>query len=111
MAHLLPIPTTFTSVVASREFTIVSNGAYSTVAFEIGLPIQDVETVAGMDWRCPLRIKNGTSINQRNACGVDSLQAIANALRIMRYEIEKIGQDCTITLFDAPYTPEEYDIF
>lgn len=111
MAELPPIPTTFTSVVASREFIVVRNGISSTILFEIGSPIQDVETVTGKDWRCPVRISDGKTVDLRNVCGVDSYQAMFNALHIVKFEIAEIGKSCTVRLFDAIYNADDYDQF
>lgn len=111
MADLSPIPTAFTSVVASREFIVVRDSTSSPILFEIGSPIQDLETVTGKDWRCPVRISDGTTVDLKNACGVDSFQAMFNALRIVIYEIAEIGESCTVRLFDATYTADTYDQF
>ncbi len=90
MTHLASIPNDFTSVVAVREFDLVQDGATSKLSIEIGLPIQDVETVSGMDWRCPVRFVNGTAVWVRRACGIDSFQALSLAFRLIQSEIEQL---------------------
>ena len=78
-----PIPATFTSMIATREFDLVQEEVHSKLTVEIGLPIQDVETVAGMDWRCPVRFVSGTSVRIRSACFFDSVQALQLAFRLI----------------------------
>ncbi|QIB65713.1 DUF6968 family protein [Kineobactrum salinum] len=107
MTELPPIPTEFTSVIASRECEVARNGVCSKVLFEIGMPIQDVPTVAGLDWRCPIRTSEDIQIVERYACGVDSFQAIHNALRIVQSEIDAIAKCHSVTLFDAPYPADD----
>ena len=63
-------------MIAVREFDLVEEKMHSKLRVEIGLPIQDVETVAGMDWRCPVRFVSGTSVRIRSACGIDAVQAL-----------------------------------
>jgi hypothetical protein len=106
MTELRSMPNEFTSVIASREIEVARNGDCSKVLFEIGMPIQDVQTVAGLDWRCPIRISEDMNIAQRNACGIDSFQAIHNALRIVQSEIDAIAKCHSVTLFDAPYSTD-----
>lgn len=93
MTQLAPIPNDFTSVVATRELDLVQDGSSSKLIVEIGLPVQDVETVSGMDWRCPVRFVNGASIRVRRACGIDSFQAVRLAFRLIQSEIEQLEKD------------------
>lgn len=105
MNQLAPIPNTFTSVIATREFELTQNGVPSKLVVEVGLPVQDVETVAGMDWRCPIRFVQDTSVQERRACGVDAVQALQLALQLVHEEIVRMSEDknCQILLFDTPY--------
>lgn len=75
-----PISNTYTSTIASRAFEAVIDGTRQQIRLEIGHPVQDVETVAGNDWRCPVRVLvNDNQVFIKNACGVDSYQALALA--------------------------------
>jgi hypothetical protein len=105
MSSLPPIPMTFTPVVASREFDLVQTGVRQKLVIEIGMPIQDVETINGYDWRCPVRIRHGDTLRERRACGVDSFQALQLAMRLMQDEVEQIAQaeGWHIELFRSPY--------
>lgn len=104
--HLISIPNGFTSVIATREFDFIQNGISSKLVVEIGTPIQDVETVAGLDWRCPVRFTKDTSVQERRACGVDSVQALQLALQLVHDEVRRMTEDknCQILLFDEPYS-------
>ncbi|HEY0734109.1 MAG TPA: hypothetical protein VGD69_04320 [Herpetosiphonaceae bacterium] len=100
-----PIPTDFTSVAAQREFTVIRAGVAGKLSVEIGIPIQDVETVSGYDWRCPVRIVDGDTIRERRACGVDSFQALRLAMQMAQDEVEQLAAEdgCHVDLFGAPY--------
>lgn len=87
-----PIPSTFTSTIATREFDLVQEEVHSKLTVEIGLPIQDVETVAGMDWRCPVRFVSGTFVRIRSACGIDSVQALQLAFRLIENDFEELSK-------------------
>lgn len=106
MNQLAPIPTQFTRVIATRAFDVIQDGITSRLVVEIGMPIQDVETVTGLDWRCPVRCTQGSSVQELRACGVDSLQALQLALRLVHNELERMREDkrCQILLFNEPYS-------
>lgn len=107
MHDLGPIPTDFTSLAARREFTVVRSGIAGKLIVEIGIPIQDVETVSGYDWRCPVRIIDGDTIRERRACGVDSFQALRLAMQLVQAEVAQLAAEdgCQVELFGAPYVP------
>ncbi|MBD6620825.1 hypothetical protein FNW02_35010 [Komarekiella sp. 'clone 1'] len=93
MSKLAPIPTDFTSIVASREFEIIQSGVLNKLIVQVGMPIQDVETVDGYDWRCPVRIIDGDTIRERRACGVDSFQALHLAMQLIQDEVNQIAAE------------------
>jgi hypothetical protein len=105
MNTLAPIPIDFTSVVASREFVIVRSGVASTLVVELGMPVHDVETVDGYDWRCPIRIIDGATTRERVVCGVDSFQALQLGMRSIQNELEQIAtaEGCHLELFGTRY--------
>jgi hypothetical protein len=105
MNGLAPIPIDFTSVIALREFVIVRSGVVGKLAVEIGMPIQDVPTIDGYDWRCPVRIIDGVTTRERAVCGADSFQALQLGMRFVQNELEQIAtaQGCQIELFGVPY--------
>lgn len=105
MRDLAPIPTNFTSLAARREFTILRSGVASRLVVEIGVPIQDVETITGYDWRCPVHILDGDTLRERRACGVDSFQALRLAMQLAQDEVDHMlaEDDCHVELFGAPY--------
>jgi hypothetical protein len=105
MSQLPPIPSGFTSVIATRTFDVIQNGVSSRLIVEIGMPIQDVETIAGVDWRCPIRFVKGASIQEHRSFGVDAFQALQLALQLIHNEITQMSQDrdCQVLLFDEPY--------
>ncbi len=73
------ISNTFTSTIATREFDLIQSDITSKLKVEIGLPIQDVETLMGMDQRCPVRFVRGASETIQRACGIDAISASARA--------------------------------
>lgn len=107
--RLAQIPDGFTSVIATRSLDLIEAGVSSKLVVEIGMPVQDVETIEGMDWRCPVRFVNGTLIQEQSACGVDAVQALKLALQLVRYEVERLSEDKSrqILLFGTTY--DEYD--
>ena len=107
MKELPPIPTAFTSAVASREFVVLIDEVSTSVLFEVGIPTQDVATVEGFDWRCPIRIMEGDLLRERQAFGVDSFQALQLGLRIVEDEatLMSSAEDSTVLLFGAVFEP------
>lgn len=106
MNQLASIPNGFTSVIATRVFDLIKDGVSSKLVVEIGIPVQDVETVSGLDWRCPVRFVKGTPIQEeRRACGVDAVQALQLALQLVHNEVERLSEDKSyqILLFGQPY--------
>lgn len=85
MNTLAPIPTEFSTLIAAREYELqhkigAGKTAIDKIRVEVGAPVNDVVTVEGNDWRCPIRIimANKTIIDQ--ACGCDSYQALQLAM-------------------------------
>ncbi|KAB8146051.1 hypothetical protein F8S13_02945 [Chloroflexia bacterium SDU3-3] len=100
----LPIPTAFTAAVATRTYEIARAGTPSTLVVEIGQPIQDVPTVSGYDWRCPVRISEGGVTRDLRACGVDSFQALQLGLQVAQQEVEQVAAEpgAAVALFGEP---------
>lgn len=94
MKDLSPIPNRFTSLIASSEFELSYNGGREKLTVEIGLPVNDVETVSGYDWRCPVRILFEDSIINEQACGCDSFQALNIAMgELVKSKLESIVKE------------------
>ena len=91
MNELPPIPQEFTPVIASRGYEVVKGEHAMELLVEIGTPVQDVETVAGFDWRCPVRYTEGTEVRERQVCGVDGLQALQLALKLVELEVQALA--------------------
>jgi hypothetical protein len=53
----------------------------------IGKPVRDVPTAGGLDWRCPISITKSHRSRQLRGIGVDSLQALIHALKIVEIEL------------------------
>tara|TARA_R110002167_G_scaffold352236_1_gene565103 strand:+ start:280 stop:615 length:336 start_codon:yes stop_codon:yes gene_type:complete len=108
---LSEIPTAFTSVIATREFNLTRNGVCKKLVVEIGKPINDVETICGFDWRCPLRLCFESTVINENACGADSFQALSLCLsQLVQLEVERFSKsiNSTIELFGEGYNFENY---
>jgi hypothetical protein len=107
MKKLPPIPNTFTELVASREYEICNDNVVEKITVEIGVPINDVVTISGKDWRCPIRIIRENKESNYYACGVDSYQAlniVMNQLVKLKLESIAIESGSKIMLYG-----EEYD--
>lgn len=105
MSTLPPIPTTFDHPIAAREMTVIRHGQPLPLHVEIGQPVRDVQAAGGTDWRCPVRWRDGDSVRVHNACGIDSYQALQQALELVRIELEALaGQDgVSLQFLDCPY--------
>ncbi len=91
MNELPPISDKFSTLIASREFELSSKTGIDNVIVEIGLPVNDVKTIDGYDWRCPVRIIIGTKIITDQACGGDSIQALDIAMgQLIELRLESI---------------------
>jgi hypothetical protein len=111
MKDLPDIQTTFTEVVATREYDLSRNGICKKLVVEIGEPINDVETVCGYDWRCPLRLTFENTIIIKNACGSDSYQALYLCLsQLVQLEVERFANSINsiIELFGEEYNFKDY---
>ena len=105
MQSLPSIPTTFTPPIAARAMTVIRHGRADPLQVEIGQPVQDVETVIGTDWRCPVRLRQGDMTTVHNACGIDSFQALQLALETVRIQLEELAGEEGVSLqfLDCPY--------
>ncbi|WP_372585847.1 DUF6968 family protein [Burkholderia cepacia] len=93
MNELRPISHNFSTLVASRNFEFFKDGVSSVILVEVGVPVQDVETIIDLDWRCPVRITDGKLIKVYCAIGVDSYQSLALAFRLVRNILEERAAD------------------
>ena len=78
-----PISKRFTTLIAERALLLSAAGQRQQVRVEIGQPVQDVETLGGLDWRCPVKIDVGGRTRRMNGLGVDSLQALGDAFKAL----------------------------
>lgn len=94
MNEFPPIANNFSTLIASREFELSHNAGIQKVIFEIGLPVNDVETVAGFDWRCPVRMIVGNTIIIEQVCGSDSVQALSIAIgQFIKLRLKSLAQE------------------
>lgn len=110
MKSLPPVPNTFTSVVASRYFELNDPTDSQGLLLEIGLPLQDVVTASGIDWRCPIRVTGAGLERVVSVCGVDSFQALHQAFNWVTAEVQRRERDTGLQLLflGAPYDPETH---
>jgi len=93
MKKLPPIPKSFTSPIAERRLVVETTGAPRNLRVELGAPIQDVPTVCGFDWRCPIRFSGHSAYRRTlHAFGADSVQSLAHALMLIHAELTAIEQ-------------------
>ena len=105
-----PVPNTFNRVVASRTFESGNPANPRYLLLEVGAPIQDVTTVSGNDWRCPIRITEAGLEQVVSVCGVDSFQALHQAFRWVTAEVQRRERDTGLQLLflGMPYDPETH---
>ena len=83
----------FTETILERELTLVLDTHQSALVLRFGKPIQDVETVDGFDWRCPIQIIGSGKETLHPGVGVDSLQALINAIKIAQIGLESLEHE------------------
>jgi hypothetical protein len=88
-----PISREFTGTVLERELTLILDTDQCTLVLRFGKPIQDVETVDSFDWRCPVQLIGGGKEALHPGVGVDSLQALINAIKIAHIELESLEHE------------------
>ena len=76
-----------------RELTLVLDTDQRTLILRFGKPIQDVETVDSFNWRCPVQLIGGGKEALHPGVGIDSLQALINAIKIAQIELESLEQE------------------
>jgi hypothetical protein len=76
-----------TPVVARRDLIFATKTTRQRIQIRIGQPVRDVPTAGGLDWRCPVSI---TGVRKRalQGYGVDSLQALVDALKLIEVELD-----------------------
>jgi hypothetical protein len=84
---LPPIPAKFTSVIAQRDIVFVTQWKRQRIRIRIGQPVRDVPTAGGLDWRCPVSMTGMPRIRALRGIGVDSMQALVHALKLIEIEI------------------------
>ena len=108
MKELPPIPDTFTTPIAIREFEISHKNGVEDLLLEIGVPIQDVAVIGGFDWRAPVKITCGNEVFIDRACGVDSFQALELVInKVVSVKIKAFLKEKEATLL---FGGEPYDI-
>ena|GEM_PF-1950897 len=86
------IPSGFSRAICTRDFLLRSDPISKPLRVEIGEPLQDVVTVDGMDWRCPVRIIVAGNETIYSCFGVDSLQSVLVAIGCIRSQLENIAE-------------------
>ncbi|MFC0116520.1 DUF6968 family protein [Pseudoalteromonas xiamenensis] len=77
---LPPINLSFSEKIAERQYILKTRTQNWKLTVCVGLPVQDVETVLGLDWRCPIQVIFQNERIYDYACGVDSFQALELAM-------------------------------
>lgn len=93
MKTLPPISREFTDIILERELTLVLDTDQRALVLRFGKPIQDVETIDSFDWRCPVQLIGGSKEDLHSGVGVDSLQALINAIKIAQIELESLEHE------------------
>jgi hypothetical protein len=91
--QLSPIPTSSTRLIAQRTLMFVGSRRRERIQVRIGKPVRDVPTAGGLDWRCPISITKSHRSRQLRGIGVDSLQALIHALKIVEMELRARERD------------------
>ena len=105
MSELPPVPTYFTRTIAARDLTVLRQDQATPLRLEIGEPVQDVETVGGMDWRCPVRWTEGDATKVHSLYGVDSMQALQQAMQWIAYALAELdaSEGVSLRFLDWPF--------
>jgi len=108
MPPLPPIPSTFSHAVATRVLTVVRDGQATELRIDIGQPLQDVPTVTGLDWRCPVRWDEGGRMHVRSVCGIDGFQSLQLAFDTIRHELAAMAavDGVSLRFLDCTLDPE-----
>ena len=80
-------------MIASRTLMFVTRRQPQRVHIRIGQPVRDVPTAGGLDWRCPFSITGLPERSRPQGIGVDSLQALIDALKFVEREIGARARD------------------
>lgn len=107
MQELPPIPNDFTHVIAHRMLELVSSTETASLTLEIGAPVQDVASIGGMDWRCPIRITHRGYAEVTSLCGIDAFQALQLAVGAVAGKLEAVAAQHGASL---RFLGEEYDL-
>jgi len=79
-------------MIARRTLMFATKRKRQRVQIRIGRPVRDVPTAGGLDWRCPISI-TGLTKGPRQGLGVDSLQALIHALKLVEIELGARARD------------------
>jgi hypothetical protein len=93
----IPLSLKFTRTIAERSLILVEGKRRRRVSIQVGEPIQDVETVRGVDWRCPVRITGLSSGRVPPGIGVDSFQALVHALAFVEAHLSAAESEAPVT--------------
>ena len=77
-------------VIAVRTLTRCSDGTEVTITLR--QPVQDAE---GSDWSCAFEVSTAEGSKEHRGRGVDSLQALVEALRGIKYVLDQGHTDLT----------------
>ena len=95
MKDFAPLSRDFTVLMACRNYMVLLEGRpVMPLSVEIGACVQDVETVNGTDWRCPVRFTLGHEVTVHLGVGIDSFQALRIAMDRVRWQLERLAQEC-----------------
>jgi hypothetical protein len=94
-----PLSQAFTRTVAERNLILVEGNRRRRVTIQVGEPIQNVDTVRGVDWRCPVRITGLSAGRVPPGIGVDSFQALVHALLSVEAHVYAAETDAPVTLW------------
>lgn len=105
MSELPPVPTYFTRTIAARDLTVLRHGQAAPLRLEIGEPMQDVETAGGLDWCCPVRWTEGDAIAVHSLYGVDSMQALQQAMQWIGHALAELdaSEGVSLRFLDWPF--------
>ena len=88
-----PISRQFTRPLVERQLEFETPAHRIPVTLRIGLPVQDVETASGLDWRCPVEFTGLDMAPLMPGVGIDALQALTHALKAARNVADALARD------------------
>ena len=89
-----------TEIIAQRELDFLGPGGHTKVVASIGKPALMPDAPHG-DWYCPWLIEGPDRRRERDAAGIDAVQALLLAVSGLRTDLQVIARSGKLTFLDS----------